>query len=151
MSFLWCTKGKEKKRDELTVRSCSRLGLHQTLSTLTIIRRKAACASGVTVSASSKIITLNGGLGKASFSSSTSMASSFFFLKKEAADFWACDLPTARLAKCLILSRTTEMPRSSLALSSRTRLFHSEGCQSCRQRAKATDVCGKHGIHKVWT
>lgn len=98
-----------------------------------MIRRSAACASGVTVSASSRMMILNGGLGYvfSVVSPSTSMASSLsdFFLKKDAAlplllDGTAFPDPTAKLAKCLILSRTTEMPRSSLAFNSRTRRRH---------------------------
>lgn len=110
-----------------------------------MIRRKAACASGVTVSASSKMIILKGGLGYLEFSDDVISSSSSFFLVVPKKDRFLEDaasvLPTAKPAKCLILSRTTEMPRSSLAFNSKTRRFHCDGCHSCRQSAKATEVC----------
>ena len=92
-----------------------------------MIRRNAACASVVTVSASSRIIILKGGLGYlVSFSTSIASASSVsLVLKKDPFLRGAC--PTARLAKCLIFSLTTDIPRSSLALSSSTRRRHWEG------------------------
>lgn len=110
---------------------------------LTMMRRNAACASGVTVSASSRIIILKGGFGNffSSLSSTSMLSSPVVFLKNEAPP--ACGFPTARLAKFLILSRTTEMPRSSEAFNSNTRRFQSDGCHNCRQSANATDVFGE--------
>ena len=49
-------------------------------------------------------------------------------------------VPMAKLAKCLILSRTTLMPRSSLAFNSRTRRRIWLGSNSSLQSARATDV-----------
>lgn len=86
---------------------------------LTMIRRKAACASGVTASASSRIMILNGGLGYFLYSSSSSVSIALEVLKKFFLEAGA--VPTERLAKCLILSRTTDIPRSSLAFNSRMR------------------------------
>lgn len=125
---------------------------------LTMIRRRAAWASGVTVSASSKMITLNGGFGY-SLPPSSSMsilssaaalpcsASATFFWKKEPTPLLLLvefaeelALPTARLAKCLILSLTTDIPRSSLAFNSSTRRRHWDGCHNWRHNANATDV-----------
>lgn len=134
-------------------------------------RRRAAWASLVTVSASSRMIILKGGLGyffvvdgglrlfsESAVSISMAFVSSSSFLgfprvKKFLEDFLDLALfpllwtlislllvPMAKLAKCLILSLTTLMPRSSLAFSSRTRRRSWLGSKSSRQRARATDV-----------
>lgn len=114
------------------------------LFVLTIIRRNAACASDVTVSASSKMIILKGGLGYLVLSSSSSAVVSIFVLISPSLvkkDFLgAAPWPTDKVAKCLILSRTTEIPRSSEAFNSKTRRRHCEGCHNCRHSAKATEV-----------
>jgi hypothetical protein len=68
-------------------------------------------------SASSRMMTLNGGQGKP-----------------------LMGLPTLVAAKPLILLRTTEIPRSSEALSSRTRVLASSGPKSWRTTARAEVV-----------
>ena len=68
-----------------------------------MIRLKAACASCVIESASSRIMILYGGHG---------------YVLPSDATAWARGVC---LAKSLILSRTIDIPRSSDALSSRTR------------------------------
>ena len=68
-------------------------------------------------SASSRMITLNGGQG------------------------WPwTGAPTALEAKFFIFSLTTLMPRSSEAFSSKTRLLHSSGPKSCLTMARAEVV-----------
>ena len=112
-----------------------------------MIRLNAAWASGVTVSASSNIMILKGGFGYVSSTCisvslslllSSLLSFSFPFAKKfflgGAAD------PTERLAKCLILSLTIDIPRSSDALSSRTLRDNCDGCHSVLHSASATLV-----------
>ena len=122
---------------------------------LTIIRRRAACASFVTVSASSNIITLKGGLGyflsadvccvfvvdvSPSFLLLLLVPNQFFLATLEPADpvediVWLPAVPTDKLANCLIFSRTTLIPLSSLAFNSRTRRRHCCGCHSSLHNA----------------
>ena len=82
-----------------------------------MVRRRAFWASVVMESASSRMMTLNGGEGNPS-----------------------AGLPTATAAKFLILWRTTPMPRSSEAFSSSTRDFDSSGPNNCLTMARAVVV-----------
>lgn len=50
---------------------------------------------------------------------------------------------TVVLAKFLILSRTTLIPRSSDALSSSTRDLYSSGPNNCLHKAKIVEVCSR--------
>lgn len=81
---------------------------------VSIVRRSAPCASAVIASASSRISSLKGGHG------------------------WpGAGGPTAPAAKALILERTMPMPRSSEALSSRTRVLKRSGlCRGERERMR---------------
>jgi hypothetical protein len=88
-----------KGRGRLRVRLRVRLRLRVTLEYVSIVRRSADCASAVIESASSRTSSLYGGMLEP-----------------------GAPLLTATCAKALILLRTTEMPRSSEALSSITRL-----------------------------
>lgn len=74
------------------------------VQSFTVLEPREHCHTEVMESASSRMMSLNGGQG-----------------------YPATELPTAPAAKPLILLRTTPMPRSSLALSSMTRVLTSSG------------------------
>jgi hypothetical protein len=61
-------------------------------------------------------------------------------VEKKDSEAAAVESPTAKPAKCLILSLTTEMPRSSLEFNSNTRREKLAGDQSSRHKANATLV-----------
>ena len=85
---------------------------------VSMVRRKAACAGAVIESASSRMTIFNGGQGLPS----------------------GRDADAASCANDFTFSRMTLMPRSSEAFSSRTRSRYSSGPNSWRAAARIADV-----------